>query len=343
MRKREVVVVGAGPAGLAIAWHLRRRGLDGLLLERAERVGATFAAQPGWMRMLSPARLTRVPGMAVDRDPYPLMSRYADLLAEHAAREDYEVETGCEVRSVRRSGDGFVLSTSRDEIEAAQVVFATGVFANPHVPDVPGLDRASVPWFHSSELGRHEEPAGARVLIVGGGVSGTELALRLSQRNEVRLAERCPRWRVPRRILGIDLHYLAWPLERMLRPRGRPAREPVFAHWVRALREHRVERVPGVLRIRGNVVALEDGREVRVDHVVFATGYRPALRPLADLGVLRGDGVPEVVGLESPRLPGLFFLGVPGLRTHASGYVRGFGADARWIARRVASRLRRGA
>jgi len=336
---RHVVILGAGPAGLATALCLQRRGISYTVLERGAATAAGLRRIDPEMEILSPTRLSLLPGMrrhAAD-PPYLTFPAYIEKLERLSSEHRIAVRTGAEVTRVTRAGQGFsVLLRDGTALDCTHVVSATGIISFPRLP--PRFDAAAARyrWLHSIDVRTSHLVVARRLLVVGGGQSAAEVFERwLAHRQEgdrAWLSVRAHTRTLPHWVLGIDVHYLAWPLE-FLPPRWLgldPAtfREPVLGLTVpRALRSGVIARVPEIRDYTSS--------DLEPDLVVFATGFEYALDHVRDL---IGSGVrwPPVRHCESADFPGLYFLGLRHCRTLGSAYLRGIARDARAVAARIA-------
>lgn len=344
---RHVAILGAGPAGLAAAVCLQRHGISYAVLERGAAPAAGLRRIDPEMELLSPTRISLMPGMRRQAgDPsYLTFPAYAEKLQHLSAQHRIQVRTGAEVARVDRSGRGFSVHLSDGgAVDCTQVVSATGIVRFPRLP--PRFDAAAAPyrWLHSIDF-RTSHLAGARrLLVVGGGQSAAEVLERwLAHRREgdrAWLSVRARTLSLPHWVLGIDVHYLAWPLEFLragwLGLDPETFREPVLGLALpRALRTGTIARVPEIRDYAGPVLVATDGERLEPDLVVFATGFEYALDHVRDL-VGSGARWPRVRGCESADAPGLYFLGLRQCRTLASAYLRGIARDARVVAARIA-------
>jgi putative flavoprotein involved in K+ transport len=362
------VVVGAGPAGLATAAMLRARGVEAVVLERDEAVGAAWRSHYRSLRLHTIRPLSGLPGMRIPRSEGRWVGRAAFLeyLERYAAARLVEIQTGIEVLRVDRTPDGFQLSTTAGELPAAAVVIATGYNTVPFIPPWPGAEAFPGPLLHSHDYRDAEPFAGSRVLVVGGGNSGSDIALDLAGGGAlgVALAVRTPPGIVPRQARGLPAQVAALPLahlparladaaagvERRLffgdladlglpRPRTgvfrrhrRSGTLPILDHgFVAAVKSGRIAIVPAVEALGADGAHLEGGDHLPVDAVIAATGYRPGLEGLVGhLGVLDRNGLPRYHGgAVHSGVPDLHFAG---FRNPITGALRGIGRDATDIA-----------
>jgi putative flavoprotein involved in K+ transport len=365
MPSAPTVVVGAGPAGLAAAAMLQRAGAEVVVLERGDRPGASWRGHYRSLRLHTIRSLSGLPGTPLPRScgRWVTGAEFLAYLARYAERERLAIRTGVDVRRVDAGRDGLVVVTGSEPVAAAAVVVATGYNREPVVPD---WARADPRVAHSNGY-RDAEPYRCRaVLVVGAGNSGSDIALDLAHggARRVWLSVRTAPGLVPRQALGLPAQVAAVALARAPRRLAdgiaglerrlflgdlaahglgaggdgvftRHARRgalPILDHgFARAVRAGTVAVVPAVEAIDGEEVVLRDGRRLRPDAIVAATGYRPALVPLVGhLGVLGPDGLPvHHGGAVHPAAPGLHFTG---FRNPITGALRELRFEARAIA-----------
>jgi putative flavoprotein involved in K+ transport len=372
----DALVIGAGPGGLAAAAALVQRGVRPLVVERAERLGASWRGHYDRLRLHTTRRLSALPGLPmpraygrwVGRDD---LVRYLERYAEH---HGLDIATGIEVHRVERgAGGGWELpATGGRMLTSPVVVVATGHNHTPYIPDWPGRHTYSGDLLHAAGYRNAAPYAGQDVLVVGAGNSGAEIAVDLADggARRVRLAVRTAPHIVrrstagwPAQASGILVRRLpaglvdrAAPLVVRLgvpdlsayglpRPatglytRAREGAIPVQdAGLIDAVRARRVEPVAAVQGFEGDAVLLADGSRIAPGVVIAATGYRQGLEPLVGhLGVLDGRGRPVVRGGRAPRdAPGLYFTG---FTNPISGMLREMAIDA-WRIARAVSRAR---
>lgn len=346
MTDYDVLVVGAGQAGLAAGHALRGTGLRHLLLDASDGAGGSWPHYYDSLTLFSPARFSSLPGLRFEGGSrrYPAGSEVAAYLRSYAEHFAIPVRTGARVASVR------AVAGSRFEVDLADggvlrsrgVVAATGGFGNPYLPQVPGLEEYGGRVLHVAAYRRPDGLAGQRVVVVGAGNSAIQVAHELAHVAEVTLATRNPVSLRRQRPLGVDLHYwVAWSgIDRL--PLGRRAGGAVGVldqgRYAAALAAGRPDRRPMFTAFTPGGVLWSDGSTEAVDAVVFATGYRPDLGYLP-AAALADDGWPVHHRGLSTTVPGLGFVGVPGQTGLASATLRGVGPDARRVVRRLRPRL----
>ena len=203
----DVLVIGAGQAGLATAYHLQRHGLRFLVVDAAPAIGHAWRSRWDSLRLFSPAQYDGLPGLAfpAPADTYPTKDEVADYLETYATRFDLPVLLGCAVRRLERVDGRFAVHTSQGTLMAHQVVVATGPFQTPALPavDLP----AHITQLHSAAYRTPADLPPGPVLVVGAGNSGRQIALELAATHDVTLAIGTEPLQLPQRILGRDLFW----------------------------------------------------------------------------------------------------------------------------------------
>ncbi|MFH8699660.1 flavin-containing monooxygenase [Streptomyces chartreusis] len=371
---RPVYVIGGGPGGLSVAYALRARGLRAVVLEKSDRVGASWRRHYERLRLHTTRRLSALPGLPmprrfgrwVTRDD---VVRYLEKYAEH---HDLEIVTGVEVSRVEPAPDGsgwLLRATGGRELTGAAVVVATGHNHTPRIPHWPGRDTYTGEFLHAGEYRNPAPYAGRDVLVVGVGNTGAEIAVDLVEggASRVRLAVRTVPHIVRRSTAGWAAQFtsilvrrlpvrlvdrLARPMAKLSVPdlaeQGLPRPDSGLYSRVRegaipvldvglidAVRKGRIEIVAAVDAFEGEKVVLADGTRVSPDVVVAATGYVRALEDLVGhLGVLDERGRPVVRGRRTPADAPGLYF--TGFTNPISGNLREMAIDAQKIAKAIA-------
>ena len=338
----EVVVVGGGQAGLALGYHLAQRGKDFTILDAASEPAAAWRERWDSLKLFTSARYNGLPGMDFPEDPdrYPTRDEVADYLTEYARRFDLPVVLNSRVKAVRRQGDRYVGELEDRTYEAQQVVIATGPFQTPLVPQLAQDLGDGVVQLHSTAYRSPESVPAGRVLVVGGGNTGFQIAQELSASREVHLSIGSRQMPLPQRILGRDLF---WFLEKtgLIRKtvdsrmgRRMSERETLIGSTPRGIRrQHGVVLHGRALSAQGSTVRFDDGTQVDVAGVVWATGFRVDHSwidvPVFDAGgrLIHQRGVTQA--------PGLYFLGMQWQHTRGSALLGWVKDDAEYLAERI--------
>jgi putative flavoprotein involved in K+ transport len=178
----DVLVVGAGQAGLALGRYLQKRGLRFLLLDARERVGDVWRSRWDSLRLYTAAEYDGLPDLPfpAERGTCPGKDDVADYLEHYARHFDLPVRPGARVTRLARAGDGWSAGMTAGTVRARQVVVATGPFSDPRVPPLAASLDAGVAQLHSSAYRRPSDLPAGLVLVVGGGNSGVQIAEELA-------------------------------------------------------------------------------------------------------------------------------------------------------------------
>lgn len=356
--KHEVIVIGAGQAGLAIGYYLQKHRVDHVILDGAPAVGHSWKTRWDSLKLFTPGWFNGLPGLPFPgpRDAYPGKDDVADYLIQYATHFSLPVRLNTPVTKLSPSDDTFVIETPTRAFEGKQVVIATGPFQKPYIPPVtayPVIAREAGDvgteddrngqhvHIHSAQyVGPVQLPAGP-VLVVGGGNSGAQIAAELAMDRKVFLSvgERLPE--LPQRFLGRDLFW--WLrrtrlLEVTIDSRfGRRMRQtdPLIGSRLRVLnKKYGVEIVSRTQKVQSGRIELEGGRILSdVNNVIWATGFRPDYS-WVNMPVFEHNGMPRHRrGVTD--IPGLYFLGLPWQYRRGSALLGGVGRDAKFISRRI--------
>lgn len=378
MSDADVIVIGAGPAGLACAVQLTGRGLRTLLLEKADTVGPVWRRHYDRLHLHTDRGHSSLPGLPMPRSypRYPSRDQVVAYLESYATHFRLAPTFHCEVRMVRHEAGLWLADTTSGRCAAPRVVVATGWADAPHRPVWPGQDGYCGSVIHSSEYRRPEPYLGQRVLVVGFGNSGGEIALDLAEAGvDVTVAVRGPVRILPRELLGLPI--LTWAVAQAWLPprladainapairlavgptrglgltiaRKGPRRMIAEDHRVPLLDVGTLGRIrQGAIHVRGGIerftregVTFADppggNRTEPFDVVILATGFHADLRRLLPeaADTLDNRGAPRATG-KPTRLSGLFYCGQIASPT---GQLREIGIEARRIAA-FASRMPR--
>ncbi|MFB6719422.1 flavin-containing monooxygenase [Kribbella sp. NPDC056345] len=350
MTREPVVIVGAGQSGLAGARAAMDAGLRPLVLEAGERAAGSWPSYYDSLTLFSPARFSGFPGMpfAGDPDRYPVRDEVVEQLEKYAASLGAEIRTSTTVSGVTRIGDGFDVQLAGGEtVHAAAVVAASGSFGNPFVPEVPGQESFGGEVLHVADYRSSQAYEGRRVVVVGAGNSAVQVAYELAAVAEVTLATRAPVQFLPQVRGGYDIHFWLGRLKLDLLPPAVLARlfsgTPVLDTGIyqSAIESGQLPRREMFSAFDADGVVWPDGEREPVDVVLLATGYRPHLPYLRDLGALEADGMPLHRRGLSTTHPRLGYLGLEFQRSFSSNTLRGVHRDARFVMGALARRLRR--
>lgn len=340
----DVIVIGGGQAGLAMAWHLARRQLRFVVLEAAPEIGHSWRSRWDSLTLFTPAQHNGLPGMPFPGAPdtYPGKEPVAGYLGAYAAAFGLPVRLNSRVTDLSRTAAGFEVRTQDGVFRARQVVVATGPFQVPFVPPAARLLDGSVTQLHSAGYRNPQALPPGPALVVGGGNSGFQIAAELAATRHVDLAIATRAPMLPQRLAGRDLFWWLTRLGLMRvtagsrlgrRLSGRP--DFVIGSSRHRLLQAGVRLRPRVAGADGSTVRFSDGTTLEAGIVIWATGYRSEYSWVRVPGVIHGGKVVHRRGVTD--VPGLYFLGLTWQHTRGSALLGFVHEDAAYLAGRLAT------
>lgn len=334
-RVADVVVIGAGQSGLAVAYYLRRAGVSYVLLDAEPRPGGAWLH--GWnsLRLFSPADASSLPGWLMPRPPdnsFPGRDWVIDYLTQYQQRYDLPVIRPVRVTAIVRQDDSFLIETDHGSWRAHAVVSATGTWIQPFVPPYPGLAAFSGLQLHSAQYQSPAPFAGKRVLVVGGGNSGAQILAEISGVATVVWVTEKPPHFLPDDVDGRVLFTQATQRYQAGQEHAPPASlgDIVMVEPVKDARRRGVLHSRGPFsRFTASGVVWPDGQAEPFDAVLWCTGFRPALAHLQPLGLVQPNGRVLTQGTRATNLAGLWLVGYGSWTGFASATLIGVGRSAR--------------
>jgi putative flavoprotein involved in K+ transport len=346
----DVIIIGAGQAGLAAAHEVQKRTCNFVVLEASARLGSSWRERYDSLVLFTPAEYDSLPGLplALPKGVLPTKDQIADYFERYAAYFGFPIQLGERVRSLTKDGDVFTITTNSAHYWAKSVIVASGAFQRPHVPSYNGQAGATLEQLHSAAYKNSAQLAPGAVLVVGAGNSAAQIAEELSRDRVVSLSVRGALRFRPLRVFGKSVFFWADILgllhaERDSRSarRLRRAGDPIFGGALRQRIAQGAVRVrPEIARIASDRVFFRDGSSQQFAAIVWATGYRHAYPWLHIPGALDATGAPLHERGMSP-VPGLSYLGLPWQRARSSALLLGAARDAAWLVTRVLGPERR--
>jgi cation diffusion facilitator CzcD-associated flavoprotein CzcO len=325
--KTEVVVIGAGPAGLAVCACLRQRKVEFIILEKQSQIGPSWHRHYERLHLHTIKSLSSLPFRNHDRDypRYIARRQFIEYLEGYALDFNLQPRFGETVQTVRRAEHDWTIESTSYSISASYVVVASGLNSVPVVPTFPGIEKYQGRTLHGGEYVNAAPFVGQSVLIVGMGNTGAEIALDLSENGiEPTISVRNGVHIVPRDLFGLPIQVVAAlatkfmprsindaifpfildfalgnlskygitrPRQGILEQIDKAGKIPVLdIGTAKRIQEGKIKVRPGVSTITANSVIFNDGEKSRFDAIIFATGYRPSYPDFLGANEVRGGG-----------------------------------------------------
>ena len=304
--KTEIVVIGAGQAGLSSAYHLKRRGLAPnrgfVVLDKSPAPGGAWQFRWPSLTLSTVNRIHDLPGMSFADavDPRQTEVQAADAVPRYFAAYERAFELPVyrpiAVKVVCDRGDRFVVETDRLEVAARGIINATGTWESPYVPEYPGSSRFRGRQLHTKDYRTADEFLGKHVIVVGAGISAIQLLDEISRVTSTTwVTRRVPEFRTGPFDENAGRAAVAIVEDRVRR--GLPPQSVVSVTGlpvtpaIQAMRERGVlERLPMFSEITEEGVRWEDGTSLGADVILWCTGFRSSLDHLAPLLLREPNG-----------------------------------------------------
>ena len=370
-RQPETLIIGAGPAGLAVAACLKKRGASFVILERATKVGASWRHHYDRLHLHTVKNHSALPYLdfPADTPRYPSRDQVIAYLEQYASHFGLIPQFGEDVDGVTACNQGWITTTKHRVYRSNQVIVATGYNSIPNVPTWPGQESFRSRILHSSEYRNGNSFCGQSVLVIGFGNSGGEIALDLHEHGaHVTMSVRGTVNVVPREILHLSIVTVSIALSRLPARVADALAAPLLRLTIGNLSKlgfrkaasgpitqiKTSSRVPlidigtidlvraGQIEIRGGVrsmsearVTFDDGSSPHFDAIVLATGYRPGIEHFPQR---RNDVCVKDKTHGKTRVIGDAGLYFCGFFVSPTGMLRDIAMEARWIADHITRR-----
>lgn len=348
-RSTQVVVIGGGQSGLAAGYHLRRLGIDFVILDAQAAAGGAWQHTWDSLHLFSPAAFSSLPGWLMPPqagEEYPDADHVVAYLRDYEKRYELPIERPVRVAGVDRDGELLRVETDSGTWHARAVISATGTWWRPFLPAVPGRGVFDGRQLHTVEYRSPRDLAGQRVVVVGGGNSGAQIAADLAYDTQLTWATQRPPRYLADDIDGRALFDAATARRRAL-DEGRTDTGGVASLGdIVAVPPVREARDRGLLRASPMFATLvpggvewADGTRAEADAIIWCTGFRPALSHLAPLQLRGQRGNIATEGTRAVGEPRLHLLGYGDWTGPASATLIGVGRPAREAAREISALL----
>lgn len=336
MENYDVIVIGGGQSGLATGYYLRRTGLSYIIIDNQTTPGGAWLHTWESLRLFSPAQWSSLPGVLMPGggDHYPTRDEVVNYLKYYEEKYRLPVRRPEQVYNIAKVGDNYQLHTSRSTYQSKVIVSATGTFGNPYIPVIKGQDIFKKLTLHSSQYESPEKFAGKKIAIIGEGNSGAQILAELSNVSDtIWITSKEPRF-LPD---DIDGRYLFDAATRMYEAQktGKAYVAPSLGDivMVESVKQARDRKVMNSVRpfdhFTDDSLVWANGREEKVDALIYCTGFKPALNYLSGLNVINAQHKVDTIETRSTSLKGFWLVGFGNWTGFASATLIGVGRSAK--------------
>lgn len=336
----EVIIIGAGQAGIAMSHQLKQKGIENhIMIDAQKRIGASWRSRYKSLVLFTPKSYSALPGLEMKGVPnsYPTKDEMADYLEDYVAHFNLPHKMNTVVTRIEKKDNYFNVFTTSENLQSKKVIVASGAFQKNYIPSVIPND-STVLHIHSSSYTEPKDLNNGTVLIVGGGNSGAQIAVELSKDREVILAISHRLKFLPLRVFGKSVFYWLQKFQLLYAGtdtiRGRlfqKRNDPIFGEELKqAIKSQKVKIKPRVTEVDGKKVIFSDSSTLKINQIIWATGFVPSYEMIHIDGAIDKKGRPIHDRGVSP-IDGLYYIGLPWQHSRGSALVCGVGRDAEYL------------
>lgn len=340
----DVLVIGAGQAGLAMGYYLKKNERSFLILDQSSAIGESWRKRYDSLTLFTPRRYSSLPGLILEgnQEGYPTKDEISEYLSLYAKCFSLPVQLNTYIMKLEERDHLYVLTTSQGEFQSRNVVIATGPFQQPIIPEFSTNLSSSIIQLHSSEYKNPSQLKEGLTLVVGGGNSGAQIAAKIAEDRNVYLSVGHPL-----RYLPQDIGYksIFWWFDKLGILKAnvnsrignylKNIPDPIFGFELKEkVKQGKVTILPRAMSAQGSQMAFDDGNLLEVTNIIWSTGFKADYSWIDAPSILGHNGLPiHQRGVTSKK--GLFFLGMPWQYRRGSAILQGVGADARYISNKL--------
>ena len=339
----ENVIIGAGQAGLSMAYHLKKNNKDFLIVDGDVKIGASWLNRWDSLKLFTPTEYNHLPGFKfkAPKGYYPDKFEVANYFKSYVAHYNFPMRFNTLITEVRKKESGsFILKHKEGEIEAENIIIATGPFHIPYTPPCHTKISKDTLQIHSNYYKSLNQLQKGDFLVVGAGDSGYQILDEVSKDKSrtVYFSGNTNVKSIPQQFLGKTLWwwftisgFLSFNKYSWIGKKINSSAQPVIGTDVKEILAR--ENVVAVGRTKdasGKDLFFDKMKVSNIKNIIWATGYRPNFHWLEGLE-LDENNYPKNFRGES-NIEGLYFIGLPWMYTRASATLGGVSKDATYLA-----------
>ncbi|AOM06555.1 NAD(P)/FAD-dependent oxidoreductase [Bacillus cereus] len=336
---KDLIIIGAGQAGLTMGYYLKQEGYNFLLLEAGKRVGDSWRNRYDSLQLFTPRSYSSLPGMALigEKNEFPYKDEIATYLEEYARHFQLPVQLQTEVLKIKKE-EIFELHTPTEILQTKKVIIASGAFQQPFIPSVSANLSSHIFQIHSSQYKSPSQIPKGKVLVVGGGNSGMQIAVELAKTHEVTVSISHPLTFLPLQLFGKSIFNLLEKVGLLYAEintkRGRwfqKRKDPIFGfEGKKLIRNGAIKLQEKVVSASRNNIMFQNGDTYSAESIIWSTGFVQNYNWIEIEQAVNEKGFPNHIKGISP-VKGLYYIGLPWQSQRGSALICGVGKDAEYV------------
>jgi len=345
------IVIGGGQSGLATGYYLKKRNIDFLIMDSEAQTGDSWRRRWNSLRLFTPAWNNSMPGLSFPggQNAFPTKDEAADFLIEYKKKFNLPVLYGARVTNVKKSSHGFQVMLEDRMLETQNLVIATGNYTIPKMPAFAHELNGKIRQIHSSEYKSPGDLPEGKILVVGAGTSGFQIALDLLSQNRKIFIAGKPTPQIPDFIFKYFGKQFVWVNKYILNtgtPMGRKFQKvimkgsgaPLIHISPEAAQAAGVNILPRLKGVHHGCPITKAGEIIEPAAIVWCTGFHPDYSWLDLPGAIAANGYPATHRGVSLQYPGLYFVGSQFQYSLTSTWLGGVGRDADYVVKHLYTR-----
>ena len=336
----DFIIIGAAQAGLAMGYYLKKAGYNFLILDKEEEIGSSWLNRWDSLKLFTPTEFNHLPGMdfPAKKGHYPSKTEVANYFKIYAEKFEFPLRLNTLVTSVKKDKSIFFIETEQQQIQAKNVIIATGPFHIPYTPPFYKKLSPTIVQIHSNYYKNPEQLQKGNTLVVGAGDSGFQILDEISALGHQTYFSGATNVKVlPQEFLGKTLWwwfsktgFLNFSKDSWIGKKINKSRQPIIGTDVKEILSRRnVEAVGKTIDAEEQIIYTEKKELTDISNIIWATGYRPNFSWIEGLELTK-EGYPKHKrGISNTK--GLYFIGLPWLHTRGSATLGGIKNDAKYL------------
>lgn len=338
----DYVIIGGAQAGLSMAYHLKKMDKKFIVLDGEEEIGASWMNRWDSLKLFTPTEYNHLPGFKFDapKGHYPSKVEVGNYFKQYVKEFDIPVQLNTLVTSVRKTEEGFYVTHKAGEIQAKNVIVATGPFHIPYTPPCHTKISESILQMHSNYYKGTRQLQQGDALVVGGGDSGYQILDEISkdESRTVYFSGETKVKSIPQQFLGKTLWwwftvtgFLSYTKYSWIGKKISSLPQPIIGTDVKEVLSRKNVITEGRTKDAINNDIIFEGKKVStIKNIVWATGYRPNFEWIESLELDSNHYPKNYRGVSN--MEGLYFIGLPWMYTRGSATLGGVSKDASYLA-----------